>query len=270
MKCVSCEMEINPQWKHAIDANICPFCGKYILEEHLKNLLSSLGEVMDKLQEYQDQLNDWMLSNHSYIKTTSPELIQYVPEAAQEASPKTDDGFQKRKIEQDKKYTIKVKTDVGEEDVVVEQLQSEEKTNDFFKRAEAVKPGIEGFKSTAEKTEHLKRVAQQIKRGDGVSLTDEGGKGETISPEQLEVQDEEAIAEYEASLSSGNIVSALPNLEEDNDIPPALLAMAGKGGNPNKGMVDLLKMQQQQDRSRRSREAFESGDNRGKGGFSRS
>lgn len=270
MKCVSCEMEINPQWKHAIDANICPFCGKYILEEHLKNLLSSLGEVMDKLQEYPDQLNDWMLSNHSYIKTTSPELIQYVPEGAQEASSKVEDGFQKRKTEQDKKYTIKVKTDAGEEDVVVEQLQSEEKTNDFFKRAEAVKPSIEGFKNTAEKTEHFKRVAQQIKKAGSVSLTNEDGKGETISPEQLENVDEEAIAEYEASLSGGNIASALPNLDEDNDIPPALLAMAGKGGSSGKGMADLLKMQQQQDRARRSRENFESGDNRGKGGFSRS
>jgi Zn-finger nucleic acid-binding protein len=268
MKCTSCETEINPQWRHAIDVNICPFCGSAIMAEHLKNLLSSLADTMDKLQEYSEQLDDWMLSNHTYIKTSSPNLVQYVPKEMLQAPVRVDEGFQKKKAEQDKKYTIKVQTETGEEDVLVENLQSEDKTNDFAKRAEAIKPNIEGFKTVAEKTAHLKRIAQQIKSGGSSSLINEDGGEEMISPEQFEGIDEATIAEYEA-LSGGHIASALPNSEED-DIPAAVLAMASKGGGGNKGVADLLKMQQQQERMRKSREAFESGENRGKGGFSRS
>jgi len=47
MRCISCTTEINPQWKHAIDMNVCPFCGKHIMEEHLKNLFAALSSTMD-------------------------------------------------------------------------------------------------------------------------------------------------------------------------------------------------------------------------------
>ena len=48
------------------------------------------------------------------------------------------------------------KTENGEQEVSVEKIQSEERTNEFYKRAEAVKPNIEGFSSVSEKTQHLK------------------------------------------------------------------------------------------------------------------
>jgi DNA polymerase I-like protein with 3'-5' exonuclease and polymerase domains len=261
-------MEINPQWRHAVEANVCPFCGKAVMDEHLKNLLATLAETMDKLQTYSTQLDDWMLSNHSYIKTSAPDLVKYLPEDLLKSAAKVDDDFQKRKVDQDKKFTVKVKTESGEQEVVAERVQSEDKTNEFFKRAEAVKPNIEGYRTTAEKTEHLKRVAQQIKKSGSLSLVNEEGAGIMISPETLENADEEAIAEYEASLSSGHIVSSLPD-PMDDEIPSVVLAMASKG-NAKQNAADILKLQQQQDRTRRSREAFESGENRSKpGGFSR-
>ena len=68
MKCISCESEINTKWKHAIDANMCPFCGQNIMEGELKDLLSSLSDIIIKLQPYQQQLDDWLHSNFSYIK----------------------------------------------------------------------------------------------------------------------------------------------------------------------------------------------------------
>jgi hypothetical protein len=49
MKCVTCQTEINPKWKHAIDINVCPFCGKNIMEEHLKNCLVSLAAAMEEM-----------------------------------------------------------------------------------------------------------------------------------------------------------------------------------------------------------------------------
>ena len=209
MKCASCEIEINPQWRHAIDANVCPFCGSAILEEHLKNLLSTISDVMEDLLAYQDQLNDWMLSNHSYIKTNSPDLIYHIPQEMLQVSQK-DVDFQKRKEAQDKKFTVKVQTEMGEEEVVVEKVQSEDKTNDFFKRAEAVKPNIEGYKNTMEKTEHLKRVVQQIKKGGSVSLVNEGGSGIMIDPSMMDNADEEAIAELRCGCTTLPFAAMIP------------------------------------------------------------
>jgi len=47
MRCVSCETEIDPKWAHAINNNICPYCGKIILEEHLKNI-HSFSQVVEQ------------------------------------------------------------------------------------------------------------------------------------------------------------------------------------------------------------------------------
>jgi len=258
MKCNSCTLDIDPKWKHAININTCPWCGSAIFDEHLKNLLSVLTTTMEKLQEYPEQLDDWMLSNHSYIKTSSTDLIKHIPkEMMKEPAKQEDNDFQKRKAEQDKKFIVKVKTDSGEEEVVAEKIQSANKPTDFAKRAEAVKPNIEGYKTVAEKTEHLKRIADQIKKG--VTLT-------TDNNESLVVDEEETI-EYEASSANKVVSSALPNSDED-EIPAVVLNMT-KGNSKN--ALDLLKLQQMQERTRRSREAFESGENRSKpGGFSRS
>src|SRR5580698_11212389 len=78
-----------------------------------------------------------MLSNHDYIKTDSERLITYVSK---------DILLDLKKIKDDKefldrkKFTVKVKTETGAiEEVQAETLQSEEKTNDFFKRAEVIR-----------------------------------------------------------------------------------------------------------------------------------
>ena len=133
MKCMSCTMEINPKWTHAIDINVCPFCGQGIMEEHLKNLFSSLRQTMESLKEYPDQLNDWMLSNHNYIKTDSPELKQYMPKSyIQEIINQRDEEVQEEQkaiaqTETKKKSIVKVDDGSGEEqEVLVEKVQSEE------------------------------------------------------------------------------------------------------------------------------------------------
>lgn len=283
MKCISCDMEINTKWKHAIDINVCPFCGQGIMEENLKNLFSSLCDTMEQLTEYPDQLNDWLLSNHNYIKTDSEKLSSFLPkdffdkieEAALEkaqvlekSKKHTDDvdDFEKRK---NKKFTVKVATDSGgEEDIVAEKIQSEEKTNEFYKRAEAIKPNIEGFKSISEKTQHLKAMAQQIKR-EGATVMNQSGMAGVISPEMMEMADPEAVAEMQAMMAGGDIVnSALPESEygSDDDIPSIVLNMANKAqGSGKSSQADLAKLQQLQNRVSGSRKNFLSGG----GGFSR-
>lgn len=270
MKCISCSVDINPQWTHAIDMNVCPFCGKHIMEEHLKNLFTTLRTTMESLADYSDQLNDWMLSNHNYIKTTAINLIDYVPkEQLKSIKPVPSQDVEEKK---DNRFIVKVKNDSGEEeDVVAEKIQPEERTNDFFKRAEVIRSS-DGFQTPAQKSEHLKKVVQQIKRKGSESLSGEGAAS-IISPEMMDNADPEAVAEMESLLDNDSIVSSLPSSDGD-DVPDVILKMASvaKGGGSKSSATDLLKLQQQQERLRASRENFESGGNRGGkgGGFSRS
>jgi hypothetical protein len=274
MRCISCEVEINPKWTHAIDINVCPFCGSNIMEEHLKNLLSSLADVMNKLQAYPDQLNDWMLSNFNYIKTDSSKLIEFLPKEQIKEQMKDlkkieqDKDFQERK---DRAFTVKVKTDSGEQEVKAEKIQDEEKTNEFFKRAEAVKPNIDGFRSTAEKTEHLKRLALQIKQAGSTAITSDSGENSYITPEMIEEADPDAVAEMESLFSSNEVSSSLGESSSgEEEIPSVVLNMANRAkGKHGSNPADLFKLQQLQNRLQESRRNFESGTNRGKGSFSR-
>lgn len=286
MKCISCEIEINPQWAHAIDINVCPFCGKHIMEEHLKNLFTTLRETMENLATYPDQLNDWMLSNHNYIKTDSSDIGKYMPADILKDLKKLEDekDFVRRKDSQ--KFTVKVQTETGEEEVQAEKIQSEKETNDFFKRAEVIRTGPTNqqlgpntFQSPTEKTQHLKKMFQQIKKAGAPALTDAGGGSNgsmTIPADMLEQADPEAVAEFQSMISGGDeISSSLSDGIDDDEVPAHILAantaIASRKSSGSTNAADLLKLQQMQERLRRSKDAFETGENRGGkgGGFSR-
>ena len=210
MKCNSCQTEIDPRWTHALNSNVCPNCGDSIMPDRLKELLASLKETMQALQEYPQELNDWMLSNHSYIKTDSPNLINYIPE---EHLKKTQ---QEKPSQVKKKEIIEVKNNKGEviDRVEVEQLQSEERTNEFFKRADIIKSDSKpnrssqssnsnstNFGSVAEKTAHLKKMAEQIRKAGSEGIIAEDGNI-TLSSDMLENADPKAAAEYQSLVDS--------------------------------------------------------------------
>jgi hypothetical protein len=271
MKCISCEVEINPKWKHAVDINVCPFCGQCIMEEHLKNLLTSLRETMDKLQEYPEQVSDWLLSNHNYIKTDSPNLVSYLDKDTIKDLKKYEDekDFQERK---EKKFKVTVQTEAGEQEIDAEKVQSEEKTNDFFKRAEAVKPNIDGFNSTKEKTEqlkakkaeHLNKLKNQIQR-EGEEVVNRRGASANNGAGEA---DPEAVALFQSLISDGDgISSSLPDSSDggDDEIPSIVLNMAKrKGGGSSVDELDLIN--KMQDRVNQSKRNFHTGS---KGSFSR-
>lgn len=264
MKCISCEIEINPKWTHAIDRNICPFCGNDIMEGNLKNLLTTLRENMEALQKYPDQLNDWLLSNYSFIKTDSPDIGMYMPKGMLKELRKSEE--ERDFLERKEKKTIKVKTENGEEEVVTQKVQSEATTNEFFKRAEAVKPNIDGFKNTSEKTERLKELKRQIERG-GSPVVNQNGVAGVISPEMMENADPEEVAIYQSLMSGGDSISSSIDNNYDDEIPGenivgALANMKNKGGNHS----DINKLQQLQNRVSESRNNFNTGS---KGSFSR-
>ncbi len=272
MKCISCDSEINPKWKHAVEQNICPYCGQNIMDEALKDLLSLLADTMEKMQHYSEELDSWMLSNYQFIKTDSPNLINYVSRDSLKEIKKIEEekDFQDRK--ENKKFTVKVKTENGEQEVEAERIQSEERTNEFFRRAEAVKPKLEGFQNTAEKTEYLKKMTQQIKKAGVPLLASEKGDSSFLSPELIEAADPDAVLEMQSLLEgSGEISSSLGDVSIDEDIPPVVLNMASraKSGGNVANAKDMVKLQQLQNRLSQSRQNFASGENRGKGGFSR-
>ena len=274
MKCISCETEINPKWKHAIDINVCPFCGQNILEEHLKNLLADLAKTMLALQQYPDQVNDWLLSNYNYVKTDSPDLASFIPKDTIKELRKAidDEEFE------NKKRTIKVKTADGEQEVEVQKIQSDAKTNSFFERAEALRdpPKKKGEepeapKSIAEKTQHIKQMAQRIKKEASQGIVGQADLASMMSAEGGgEVENPEFVAELQSVLSGGDIVSsALPEPAggDDDVIPGAenvVSRMANMVGNKATAQErDMKTLQEMQNRVQNTSKKL------GKGGFSR-
>ena len=268
MKCVSCETEINPKWKHAIDRNVCPFCGECILEERLKNLLTSLRETMDALQGYPDQLSDWLLSNFNFIKTDSPDLILYMPKEAVRSMKKEldDEDFEKRKS------IIRVKTENGEEEVLVEKVQSQAKTKSFHDRASA---GLfekdEVPKNIADKTQYYKAITKKIK-SESMSggVIPEEGLMAMVRSSSTEA-DPDTVAEFQSVLSGGDIIAS--GLQEtatgdDDDIPAVVAHMANRAAAKKSNGVnerDLQSLNEMQNKVKNAQKKFSSGG----GGFSR-
>lgn len=295
MKCISCDTEINPKWKHAIDINVCPFCGQHIMEEHLKNCVAALAKAMEDMAKYQEQLDDWLLSNHNYIKTDSPDLIRYVSkeeaiEVFKLAEEKPKQVSRDVAPEEPQTSVKKIKVPDGKggfvvEEVIVEKTQSEEKTNGFFDRAEVLKGSgktsgkapkapdePEEPKSVAEKTRNLKARVAEIKKA-GSAAIEENGVASVIDPEMLADADPDAVAALEAAITGSDIVaSGLPPAMDgdDDEIPSVVQNMAKRalqkgGGGNGVNEKDLETLQEMQNKVRNAQKRLASG----KGSFSR-
>lgn len=209
MKCISCEGDINPKWKHAIEINVCPNCGGQILETHLKELLSSLRDTMDKLQQYPEQLDDWLLSNYQYIRTNSPQLSQYMPKGY--AKPKKEDATTED-INQPEMRKIKLR-DGSEVDVIVEKTMNDTKAQEFQDRAnpkgKSVKgrilPGVALPKSATDKTNDLKKLKRQIEEEGSKGIISQASLADMIAEEKQ--GDAEIIMDNGEGLSQEELVA---------------------------------------------------------------
>lgn len=274
------------------------------MEELLKSLLITLQDTMQKMQEYSDQLNDWMLSNYNFIKTDSVDIIDYVPqEALRELKKELDDEDFDRK-----KKIIKVKTGPRgeEEEVVTQKIQSDSKTASFFERAELIKPGAgdmdnddsngdedgenddrgndvklqpikptkpKSFKSAAERTQYIKGLKKKVEAEFASPVVNKKGLAAMIDRSSVEEADPEDVAEYGSMIRSGDIVSsALPGGTDDEDamvnralrVNEALASKTKKSTNNNE--ADLKTLREMQNNVERNQRKLASG----QGGFSRS
>jgi len=272
MKCMSCQGEIDPRWKHALEINVCPNCGSGILPEHLKNLLHTLGSAMKELQQYPEQLDDWLLSNYDYIKTTSPNLPIYLPKEKVKQ-------LNQEIIEQDEKQPqmmkIKMKMPDGsiqEEEIMVEKKMSDAQSKSFFDRAtdnigksgktaQAMKAQVadpqeapkSAPKSIPERTQYFKTLKQQIEEEASSGIVKEASLANMIAFDGSEVEaTPEDVAEMQAQISGGDAISSgLPgsNMGDDDPMTDRILAMnrqASKNNPVNKSVneqQDLIRMQ---------------------------
>lgn len=279
MKCISCETEINPKWKHAIDINVCPFCGKHIMEEHLKNCVTALAAAMEAMAKYPEQLDDWLLSNHNYIKTDSPDLKSYLPKEAFKEIRKVLD---EEEFQEKKKSIVKIKTrdedgNVIEQDVEVEKMATDDRTQTFHDRANNMlkqEKAVDGDpKSVAAKTKDLRAVAEKIKKEVALASKAEGGVASMMSKEMMAEADPEAVAEFQSMIATGDIVSSsLPPASDgdDDEIPSIVLNMAhmkksGGGADGGANEKDLRALANMQAKVQGGAKRL----NSGKGSFSR-
>src|SRR5574343_1818918 len=96
MKCNSCESEIDPKWKHAIENNICPFCGLVIMDSLLKDLLADARDILDELKEkFNDEFLEWAKHNYNLLHVEDIKNIK-------NAKILKEEGEMKSKVESEK------------------------------------------------------------------------------------------------------------------------------------------------------------------------
>ncbi len=231
MKCTSCEVEIDPKWKHALKNNICPSCGEAIMPEDLKNYIANLDVTFnDLVREYPEQLDDWLYSNFNYVKVNSNRFNDMMPR--QKASMQRED----------EEY----------QDESLLSVQPQEVTSKFFKNAEVSK--------TVSRTEELKRMVSDIK-----SKNPQLAARQTMQllQEEDSFDENDDLIEVNSSLDNGQ--------DNDEKIPAAVLAFANRKatpGNHDYNAKDMMRLQQMRDRTIEARDNVINGTG-GKGSFSR-
>lgn len=258
MRCVSCEADINAKWRHAINSNNCPFCGALIMEEHLKNLLSALGEIMDKLEEHPEYLEDWLKTNYKFVKEGSIQAM--APTKKSESN--------------SEEFMAKVRTEDGIIDVPTKKLSNAAKTNDFFKRADAKNP--------AQKTQHIKEMVNKIRTQGSSGIMSNSNSEElssaNITPEMLgranadEVEQMEKIIMAEQGIPMG-MQADIDDVDDLDHLPPSpFLNMPAQGqyADPSEyNAKDAMRLQNSLNKTASARNKMLNG-SAGKGGFSRS
>ena len=250
MECMSCNIQIDPKWRHAIDQNNCPFCGQLIMEQELKDLFSLLAETMDQFSQYPNQLNDWMLSNHSFIKTDSPSFTKYIPQEYIEDIIKERNLIAPKASKRPDSSFIKIKTEDGIKEIEVKHLQSDEEAISFQKRAGAIGSNFEKFDSVAEKTRHIKALAEKIKK-DGMTTTSAKENIDNI----MQGSDSMGI-DYNELMNESEELQQAPvqdEFDQGEDIPAIVRQMASKASNnSNVGQKSTLDIMREQEEKRRN------------------
>ncbi len=237
---MSCEEEVDPRWKFAISKNECPNCGQPIMNEGLKDLLESLGAIMTELKlEFSTEVDEWLASNYHYIRTDSEDFEKEYVKIGSERF-KEMRGSHGKFVPPGTKRIIKQEDENGEiTEVQVQDLQSEDRTNEFNLRA-----GVK-IDSTRERVLELKEKANLAKSGKMQMAF--------VTPDALQQDEEETMMEASEMYPSRKNMS---HLNSDDDPPAHVLAMAS--GTSSKEAADIAKLHSLVNRSQNKKPSFKS------------
>lgn len=75
MRCKSCKEDVPPKFTHALSVNVCPLCGKEIMDEKLQEILGELKIALSDAKDYMNEVEDWLLSNYSLKRIKENEVL---------------------------------------------------------------------------------------------------------------------------------------------------------------------------------------------------
>ena len=272
MKCNSCKSEIDTKWKFAIDRNSCPFCGEEILPVELKEKIDAINTLFNSFpQIYLSDIEDWLFSNFNLVKINSEKFFNLMP-------PKID--VEKLKLEWEESFNKKEKIleknfenfsvknndeDEDEKDPSLLKKHDQNITDQFFKRT--------GVNNPAERTEKLKSLVKQIKKGTNTNSLQEEEFEDDEFDEDSNFSDQELnklqLTTAVESFDSKNLINSSLQTSDDEDedeVPMALVSAMKNMKNGNGNNKDLIALQQMQSKNKSSKNRMLSG----RGAFSRS
>lgn len=68
MHCMSCSVEIPPEWKKVIALNVCPNCEEPIFNDFAIELMVELKEALEKMPNDPQGIAGWLLGNYKMTK----------------------------------------------------------------------------------------------------------------------------------------------------------------------------------------------------------
>ena len=241
MKCMSCSENINSKFKHAIESNTCPFCGSLIMEEVLKNLLTDLRSVMDKLSAYPEELKDFLHSNYSLINES--DFVRTVPQTTTHSSVSKAADIINHSIDED------LDLDDNEDENSGTPLLNSEKMNLIMQRA--------GANKINNRKEDFKNLVNRIKSG---SLST--NQIASLPDDTIDALDRNELSEIESavnmSVNNGGVDSFMTDSNQDSDsyddeIPSHVLNFANKKSGSNLSYHDSKDLERLQNMVKKAR-----------------
>ncbi len=159
MRCISCGMEVPPQFIKAIESNECPGCGGEILANEQIGLLNELISAISIMPSDSRGLANWLVSNYRMKKIGDAEPIQKLPGKQVQSKGVESSGFASRAnvdLEnnerlKNKKLSMYAKAieDAGSDDAVTDSEESGPDIADQKVFAELKRQGINPFERPA-------------------------------------------------------------------------------------------------------------------------
>lgn len=186
MKCNACGIEIPPVWVNALKTNICPSCGKNIMDSELQELIDGLSQAIEKMPNNVHGIACWLVSVYKLQK-----IADYDPPEFREAKPaaninmyatnsqkqkKVEDFFERAGVDisgipelsskkTGKKVPPQIKQIEEQEERIVEEDDNTENLNNLDETDRMILEGTSGSTLSEEEKNEIARTVQNARFG---------------------------------------------------------------------------------------------------------